>query len=117
MMETITITQEHRDFIAQYAPNQDIGGFSNLSKQDLGKATRHDFQLTGIAGELGFYLYRYGNYDKLKSLLDQKFVELRPARKGDDGLDDIITHNGTTRYIDIKSSHVVNKDKIPYLNL
>lgn len=116
-MEIIQITQEHRDFIAQYAPNQDIGGFSNLSTHDLGKATRHDFQLTGIAGELAWYLYRYGTYDKLKKLLDQKFAELRPQRKGDNGLDDIITHNGTTRYVDIKSSHVTNHDKISRLNL
>ena len=116
-MEVIKITQEHRDFVAEYAPKQTIGGFSNLSKDDLSKATRHDYQITGIMGELAFALYRYGNYDKLKALLDQKYRELRPARKGDNGLDDIITHNSTTRYIDIKSSHVSNIDKIMHLNL
>ena len=111
------ITSEHRDFVARYAPGQDIGGFSNLSKNDLSKASRLDFQYTGIYGELAWYLYRYGNLDKLQNLLEQKFRELRPQRKGDDGLDDIVTHNGKTRNIDIKSSYVPNVDKIQYLNL
>lgn len=116
-METIKITQEHRDFVTKYAPGQDIGGFSNLASKDLGKASRLDFQYTGIYGELAWYLYRYGNYDKLKNLLEYKFAILRPTKKGDNGFDDEITHNGMTRFIDIKSSHVKDINKITNLNL
>jgi hypothetical protein len=116
-MQTISITPEHYEFVAQYAPKQDIGGFSNLSAHDLNKATRHDYQITGVLGELSWYLFRYGNYNKLQALLDQKHQELRPLHKGDGGLDDIITYNGYTRKIDIKSSHVTDIDKISHLNL
>lgn len=116
-MELVNLSQEHRDLVANYAPKYTLGGYSNLSKDDLNKATRHDFQLGGIAAEVGWYLYRYGNYDKLQKLLDFKYEYLRPLRKGDDGLDDSITHNGNTRKIDIKSSHTVDIDRIQYLNL
>lgn len=116
-METIEIIEAYRPFVEEYAEKQTIGGFSNLAPTDLGKASRLDYQKTALYGELAWALYRYGNYEKLQALLDQKFAELRPQRKGDEGLDDIITHNGTTRYIDIKSSHVSDPDKIPFLNL
>jgi|ERR1019366_3829932 hypothetical protein len=116
-MEIIKINKEHLEFVEKYAHYQDLGGYSNLASNDLNKASRYDFQLTGLLGELAFYLYRYGSYDKLRELLDHKYATLRPAGKGDDGFDDQVTHNGTTRFIDIKSSHVVNADKIPRLNL
>ena len=116
-MEVIKITQEHRDFVSNYAPGQDIGGFSNLASKDLNKATRLDFQYTGIYGELAWYIYRYGSYDKLKNLLEYKFNVLRPNKKGDNGFDDEVTHNGLTRFIDVKSSHVGDVEKIQRLNL
>lgn len=116
-MEVIKITQEHRDFVAQYAPNQDIGGFSNLSKEDLKKASRLGFQHTGVLCEVGWNLFRYGNLNKLQELLDFKFANLRPTGKGDEGYDDEITHNGFTRRIDIKGSHITNKDWMSKLNL
>jgi hypothetical protein len=116
-MEIINIQPEHLQFIEKYAPQQDIGGFSNLATADLSKATRLDYQLTGIAGELAWYLYRYHSLEKLGKLLDFKFETLRPTRKGDDGYDDKITHNSKTRLVDIKTSHVVDEKKIPRLNL
>jgi hypothetical protein len=116
-MEVIPITQEHRDFVLKYGPNQDIGGFSNLGKEDLKKSSRLGFQYTGLFAELGWALYRYGNLDKLQKLLDFKFATLRPSGKGDEGYDDEITHNNFTRKIDIKGSHITNKDWISKLNL
>jgi hypothetical protein len=115
-MEIINITKEHQDFVKQYAPNQDIGGFSNLSSSDLNKSSRLGFQYTGIFGELAWYLYRYASLDKLQKLLEYKFAELRPTNTGDGGFDDVVTHNNFTRLIDIKSSHTT-LEKIPSLNL
>ena len=117
MEEVIKINQEHKDFILKYAPGQDIGGFSNLSPDDLKKSSRLGFQYTGIYGELAWYIYRYGSYQKLGELLDFKFKNLRPAKKGDDGFDDKVEKNGLTRLIDIKSTHVSDKEWIPKLNL
>jgi hypothetical protein len=117
MMEVIEINQEHKDFVAKYAPGQDIGGFSNLSVTDLKKSSRLGFQYTGIYGELAWYLYRYGNYEKLRRLLEHKFETLRPAHQGDGGFDDQITHNGFTRLIDIKTTHIVDEEQIFKLNL
>lgn len=109
--------KEHMDFIQKYAKKQTIGGLSNLSNFDLKKASRESFQITGVAGEVSWYLYRYGNIDKLKSMLDYKFETLRPERKGDDGFDDSITYNNKTRFVDIKTSHTIDEDRIKYLNL
>jgi|ERR1700722_12258205 len=116
-MIEIPIKQEHTSFIEEFAEKQTIGGFSNLASDDLKKATRLDFQMTGVAAELGWYLYRYNNFDKLKNLLEHKFQTLRPAKKGDGGFDDSITHNNKTRFVDVKSSHVESEDRIKYLNL
>lgn len=116
-MEVIKINQEHRDFVAKYAPGQDIGGFSNLSSSDLKKSSRLGFQYTGIYGELAWYIYRYGDYSKLGELLDYKFANLRPTKQGDGGFDDKITHNGFTRLVDVKSTHVTDKEWISKLNL
>lgn len=116
-MEVIKINQEHRDFVTKYAPGQDIGGFSNLSSADLKKSSRLGFQYTGIYGELAWYIYRYGSYDKLHKLLEYKFETLRPTKQGDGGFDDQITHNGLTRLIDIKTTHIVDEDQVPKLNL
>jgi hypothetical protein len=116
-MENIVITPEHRQFVSQYAAKFDIGGFSNLPASDLNKASRLDFQYTGIYGELAFYLYRYGSYDKLHKLLQHKFETLRPIKKGDGGFDDCVSHNGLTRFIDIKTTHISDETQIPRLNL
>ena len=64
-MEEVEITKEHQDFVVPYAKGRDLGGFSNLGKNDLQKSTRLDFQYTGLYGELAWYLFRYGNYEKL----------------------------------------------------
>lgn len=116
-METIKITQEHKDFVAKYAPGQDIGGFSNLSSSDLGKSSRLGFQWTGIYGELAWAIFRRGSLDHLRKLLEMKFRTLRPSGQGDGGFDDEISHNGSTRLIDIKSTHITDETQIPRLNL
>jgi hypothetical protein len=114
---TIPITDIERSFISIYAQKQTIGGMSNLNKTDLNKASRFEFQLTGVAGEVSWYIHRFGNYDKLKTVLDEKFATLRPKNKGDGGFDDSITANEKTRLVDVKTSHSENIDRIQYLNL
>jgi len=116
-MKKIELKNKYNDFINEYAKKQTIGGYSNLSKLDLEKASRLEFQFTAVQGELSWYIYRYGNYDKLKDLLDHKFQTLRPASKGDGGFDDSITHNNKTRLVDIKTSHCESVERIKYLNL
>ena len=113
----IKIKKEHTDLVLKYGICQTIGGFSNLNKSDLAKASRLDFQYTGLYGELAFSLYRYQSIDKLKALLDNKFETLRPTRKGDNGYDDEITHNNFTRFIDVKSTHITHPDEILSRNL
>lgn len=116
-MISVEIGKKYSDFIERYAEFQTIGGYSNLDKSDLKKASRNDFQRTGVVGEVAFYLHRYGSIDKLKELLDLKFETLRPTKKGDGGFDDSITFNNKTRLVDIKTSHVEHQDKIKFLNL
>lgn len=116
-MIEIPISKQDLEFVCKYAERQTIGGYSNLSKSDLSKASRNEFQWTGISAESAWYTYRYGNYDKLRELLDFKFNNLRPQRKGDGGFDDSITYNDKTRLIDIKASHIENTKRIQYLNL
>lgn len=116
-METILINTDHRELIDRYAPDRDLGGFSNLSSNDLNKSSRLEYQYTGLYGELAWYLYRYGNLDKFKQITEQKRDTLTPLMKGDDGFDDEICHNGFTRLIDIKCTHVSDETQIKYLNL
>lgn len=116
-MIEIKLNKEHLDFIKSKAPSLDIGGFSNLKKNDLAKATRHDFQITGLAGEAMWFLYRYNSLDKFKAVLDYKFATCRKNNVGDSGFDDCITYNKITKLVDIKTSHVSDEQKIQYLNL
>lgn len=116
MKITIEINSEHKELVSEYAIKQTIGGLSNLDKFDLAKASREHFQYTGLYGEAIWHQFRYGNLDKLRATLDYKFSELRPKRKGDDGIDDEITFRGVTRKIDIKTSHSTS-DYIDNLNL
>lgn len=116
-MHTILISKEHREFVESQAPRLDIGGFSNLASNDLSKASRLDYQYTGLYGELAWYLYRYNSFNKLKDLLDFKFENCRKNNIGDSGFDDSITFNNKTRFIDVKTSHVSAVDKIKHLNL
>jgi hypothetical protein len=116
-MIDIILNEEHLKFIESRAPSLDIGGFSNLKKADLSKASRLDYQYTGLYGELAWYIYRHGNYDKFKEILDYKFEVCRKNNVGDSGFDDCITHNDKTRYLDIKSTHVEDEKRIQYLNL
>jgi hypothetical protein len=116
-MQTIKMTEENKEFVKVYAEKQTIGGFSNLSKTDLQKNSRLQYQMTGVYGELAFYTYRYGSTDKLKSILDYKFENLRPKNTGDGGMDDIVEIDGVKKLIDIKTSHVTDLNKIQYLNL
>lgn len=115
-MEIIEITDKHRKVVAEYAPKQTIGGLTNLSSFDIAKATRQDFQYTGIYGEIAWHEFRYGNLEKLIETLDLKFKELRPLRKGDDGIDDLLTFRNVTKKIDIKTTHWKTED-INHLNL
>lgn len=116
-MIEIEIPKECKAFLGEFAEKQTIGGFSNLAKEDLAKASRLDFQFTGIQGELSWYIHRYNSINKLKDLLDYKFANLRPANKGDGGFDDSITYNNKTRLVDIKTSHCESIDRIKRLNL
>ena len=121
-MITIPINKEYREFVANYAPNLVLGdgikgGYSNLDKKDLNKTSRESFQLTGLFGELAWYIYRYNDISKFKEILAQKQIICKAQNKGDNGFDDSITHNNKTRFLDIKSSHIQTKDKIKYLNL
>jgi hypothetical protein len=116
-MIEISITEEHKKFIDIYAEKQTIGGFSNLASKDLSKASRNDYQKTGVAGEISWFLFRENKIDRLKEILDFKFKILRPQNKGDNGFDDQITSNGKTRYVDIKTSYTEDEERIKYLNL
>lgn len=116
-MIKIDIKDKYVDFISKYSSKLDLGGFSNLNKSDLQKSSRKDFQKTGLYGELAHFQWRYGSIDKLVSNLDGKLAHYEKTGKGDDGKDDIITYNNKTRFIDIKTSHVLTEDKIQYLNL
>lgn len=116
-MVKIKITQDIKDFVAKFAEKQNIGGFSNLKKFDLNKASRLDFQYTGLYGEAAWYLWRHGSIDKLETLLLEKETEFKNTKKGDNGLDAIINFNGVDKQVDIKSSYVDKEEKINTLNL
>src|SRR5271170_1819614 len=116
-MINIALNEEHLKFIEGRAPSLDIGGFSNLKKKDLSKASRLDYQYTGLYGELAWYIHRNGDYNKFKTILDYKFDMCRKNNVGDSGFDDSITHNNKTRFVDIKSTHIEDEKRIPYLNL
>lgn len=116
-MEIIEITTEMSDFVAQQAPRLDLGGFSNLKKADLSKSSRLGFQYTGLYGEVAWYCYRYGGFDRLSKLLDEKQLHHAKTGKGDDGHDDSIMFKNKQRLIDIKSSHCTDFSQIMQLNL
>lgn len=116
-MIDVVLNKEHLSFVDSRAPSLDIGGFSNLKKKDLTKASRLDYQYTGLYGELAWYLHRYGDYNKFQHILDYKLEICRKNNIGDSGYDDSITHNNKTRYLDIKSTHVDNEVRINNLNL
>jgi len=116
-MIEVKVEQFHRNFIEQNAHRQNLGGFSNLASNDLGKSSRLGFQYTGLYGELAWQIFRRGNIDFLRKLLDHKSATLGLGKKGDNGYDDEITHNGHTRFIDVKTSHITDETQIPRLNL
>lgn len=115
-MEVIQVTEAHKKIVEEYAPKQTIGGLTNLSNHDIAKATRQDFQYTGIYGEIAWHEFRYGKLDHLIETLDMKYKELRPKRKGDDGIDDLLTFRNITKKIDIKATHW-KTENIDHLNL
>jgi hypothetical protein len=116
-MIKINVKNKYADFLSEYSKKLDLGGFSNLASDDLSKASRHDFQTTGLIGEAAFFEYRYGSINKLKSNLDQKLEHYYRTGKGDNGFDDSITYKEKTRFVDVKTSHTENEEKIQYLNL
>lgn len=116
-MITVDVKDKYNDFIEEYSKKLDLGGFSNLSAGDLGKASRENFQKTGLYGEAAHFQYRYGGIEKLRSNLDKKLEHYYKSGLGDAGKDDEITFNNKTRYIDVKTSHITDKGKIQYLNL
>ena len=115
-MEIIKVTDKHREIVNEFAPKQTIGGISRLQSHDLAKASRQDFQYTGIYGEIAWHEFRYGNTDKLIETLKLKFETLRPLRKGDDGIDDLLHFRNITKKIDVKTTHWKD-DEIGRLNL
>jgi len=116
-MKKIVITNEHKQIVKEYAPGLDIGGFSNLSKADLNKSSRLEYQYTGLYGELAWYIYRYGEVgvDKFIATQTVKNSTIKPGQ-GDGGYDDRIQFD-ISRLIDVKASHVIEESKIQYLNL
>jgi hypothetical protein len=121
-MKIINVTDEMKAFVAEMAPRDDLGGFSNLKKSDLAKASRLDFQYTGLFGEVAWYVWHYGDtketYDKLRTLKDRKYDTYVKTGKGDDGEDDTLTlGDGTALLVDVKTTHTNSLAKIPSLNL
>lgn len=115
-MIEIPVLPEYIAIAEEYAPKQTIGGLTNLNASDIAKASRQDFQYTGIYGEIAHHVVRYSSLTKLKETLDYKYKNLRPARKGDDGIDDLLTFRNITKKIDVKASHWPTND-ISHLNL
>lgn len=116
-MEIITVTDKMSEFVASQAPRFDLGGYSNLKKNDLSKSSRLGYQFTGLFGETAWYMYRYGSEQRLKALLDYKYDNYTKTGKGDGGEDDSILFKGQQRLLDIKSSHVTDFSQIKTLNL
>jgi hypothetical protein len=116
-MEIINLPKDVIEFINSQGSRFDIGGFSNLNKNDLNKATRHDYQLVGLGGEASWFLRRDGNIERWKKMLDMKYAHWEKTGKGDDGIDDIFYQDGIRKGIDVKTSHVEDIKKIQYLNL
>jgi len=116
-MLTVKVNEQISSFVKFQAPRFDIGGMSNLGQNDLNKASRLDFQYTGLYGESAWYQQRYGSLTKLSSLLDYKYETFTNTGKGDEGEDDSLIINGEARKVDIKTSHVIDPDRIRSLNL
>lgn len=116
-MIKIDVKDRFNSFIEKYSSKLDLGGFSNLAKSDLEKSSRRSYQITGLYGEAAFFDWRYKSIDKLISNLDGKLKHYYSTGEGDAGRDDILHYNGKTRFVDIKTSHVLSEEKIQYLNL
>jgi hypothetical protein len=113
----IKIDKKYNSFIEEYSKKLDLGGFSNLNKKDLGKASREAYQITGLWGEISWNLYRYGSIKLMQSRLNNKLEYYKKSGKGDNGCDDIIEYNCKKRFVDIKTSHCQNEERIKHLNL
>lgn len=121
-MKIIQVTDHMKKFVASMAPRDDLGGYSNLNKNDLGKASRLDFQYTGLFGEIAWWTWKYGDvpetYERLRKLKDRKYDTYVKTGKGDDGEDDTFTLvDGTTLLVDVKTTHTTSLDKVQTLNL
>ena len=116
-MISINIPSKYNTFIQEYSKKLTLNGFSNLNSNDLSKASRGDFQKTGLFGEIAFKIYKSGDATDLKNLIDKKLEHYNKTGKGDDGFDDSITYKGITRLVDVKTSHTDNENRINTLNL
>lgn len=116
-MISINIPEKYNSFIDEYSKKLTLNGFSNLNEMDLSKSSRTDYQITGLYGEISFRIYRYGDADNLKSLVDKKLDYYKRTKQGDNGYDDEIIYNDKKRFIDVKTSHTDSEDKISRLNL
>lgn len=116
-MITVQIDPKYLPLVENYAAKLDLGGRSNLSSSDLGKATRNEFQYTGLFGEIAYRQWLYGHADDLFPLLNDKLAHYEKTSQGDNGRDDEITYNGFTRFVDVKSSHTNDIRRIKNLNL
>jgi len=111
----IKVSNEMKEIANTYAPELNIGGRSNLSKERLAKVPRLEFQYTGLYGELAWYQYRYNDLSKFIEVQEQKNSVIKKG-KGDNGYDDKIFFD-KDRLIDIKTSHILDDKKIKTLNL
>lgn len=116
-MIEIKIDDKYKSFLDEYSTKLDIGGRSNLSNSDLAKASRKEYNYTGLYGELIYRLFMYGTADDLPSIIDKKIEHYNATGLGDNGKDDEITYKNYTRIVDIKSSHTENENRIKNLNL
>lgn len=107
-MIVIQVDDEIREFVTRWAPVDTVNGFSNLSKEDLGKATREEYQFTGLYGEAAWYRWRHGaaGLQKLNALKEIKTEVWKTEKKGDGGEDDrIALRDGVERLLDVKTSY------------
>jgi hypothetical protein len=116
-MITVEIDKQYSDFIYKYADKLTLNGFSNLSSSDLKKASRNEYQYTGLYGEVAWNVYRFGSIELMQNRLDIKIDNYYKTGQGDGGFDDCIEHKGKKRNLDIKTSHCNDSERIKYLNL
>lgn len=105
-MINIAINENHRKLADIFAPQLNKGGHSNVPKKFSKSSSRLEQQYIGLYGEMAWFLYRDGDLDRFKNIMEAK-IEIG---KGDNGIDDTITKNNYTRKVDIKATYSISLD-------